>query len=35
MYTCTIFQVDHHGAEGMLEKSYGEMVNQMGNSNIR
>ncbi|PNF28790.1 Phosphatidylinositide phosphatase SAC1-A [Cryptotermes secundus] len=28
-------QVDHHGAEGILEKSYGEMVNQMGNSNIR
>ncbi|PNF28793.1 Phosphatidylinositide phosphatase SAC1 [Cryptotermes secundus] len=27
--------VDHHGAEGILEKSYGEMVNQMGNSNIR
>jgi hypothetical protein len=32
---CTIFQVDHRGAEGILEESYGEMVNQLGNSNIR
>lgn len=27
--------VDHGGAEGILEKSYGEMVNRMGNPNIR
>jgi hypothetical protein len=31
----TIFQVNHHGAEGLLEKSYGEMVKQMGKSYIR
>jgi hypothetical protein len=27
--------IDHHGAEGILEKSYGEMVNRNGNSDIR
>ncbi|XP_069676100.1 phosphatidylinositol-3-phosphatase SAC1 [Periplaneta americana] len=27
--------VDHSGAEGILERSYGEMVNRMGNPNIR
>jgi len=27
--------IDHQGAEGILEKSYGEMVNGMGNSDIR
>jgi len=32
---CKMFQIDHQGAEGILEKSYGEMVNGMGNSDIR
>jgi len=32
---CKMFQIDHHGAEGILEKSYGEMVNRNGNSDIR
>jgi len=32
---CKMFQIDHQGAEGILEKSYGEMVNRMGNSDIR
>ncbi|PSN49044.1 Phosphatidylinositide phosphatase SAC1 [Blattella germanica] len=27
--------VDHRGGEGLLEKSYGEMVTRMGNPNIR
>ncbi|XP_021918334.1 phosphatidylinositide phosphatase SAC1 isoform X1 [Zootermopsis nevadensis] len=27
--------IDHQGAEGILEESYSEMVNQLGNANIR
>jgi len=32
---CKMFQIDHQGKEGILEKSYGEMVNGMGNLDIR
>jgi hypothetical protein len=32
---CKMFQIDHQGKEGILEKSYGEMVTGMGNSDIR
>jgi hypothetical protein len=32
---CKMFQIDHQGVEGVLDKSYGEMVNRMANSDIR